>query len=370
MEHLLEVLKILDGAVNADRSKVAAYAEQLASKLDASGDKRAAVSIRNTVSKGKALDLAPSRLSQSLPVDGESRLALADERRYSHEEVHVVLDEPMAARVEEFIRHVRGSDELIASGVGIAPSLLVHGPPGCGKTELAKHVAAELQLPLLTARTDALISSYLGSTSKNLRVLFEHAMARPCVLFLDEFDAVAKLRDDQHELGELKRVVVSLLQNIDALDNKTVLVAATNHGHLLDRAIWRRFAFKLEMTLPAAAARENLFRQFLGTHAPTGLDLPHLAAAAEGMSGADIRHLCEEARRGAILNRNTTIPDDDLLLRLARIRVPGFDLMKLRVRVAAARRISRKLYNVRRLAKMFSVATGTVSTLLHPREDV
>lgn len=369
MEHFLEVLKILDGAANADRGKVTAYAEQLASKLDASGDKRAAASIRSTLNKGKALDLAPSRLSQSLPVDGESRFALADERRYLRGEVCVVLDEPTAARISEFIRHVNASDELLASGVGIAPSLLVHGPPGCGKTELAKHLAAELQLPLLTARTDALISSYLGSTAKNLRVLFEHAMARPCVLFLDEFDAVAKLRDDQHELGELKRVVVSLLQNIDALDNKTVLVAATNHEHLLDRAIWRRFAFKLDMKLPAIAARESLFRQFLSTHAPSSLNLKQLAAATEGMSGADIRHLCEEARRGAILNRQTTIPDDDLLLRLARIRVPGFDSMQLRERVAAARRISRKLYKVRPLSKMFSVSIGTISKLLPSRED-
>src|SRR4029077_10470965 len=108
------------------------------------------------------------------------------------------------------------------------PSLLIYGPPGCGKTQLARHVAEELHLPLLTARVDTIVSSYLGNTSKNIRSLFEHAMARPCVLFLDEFDAIAKLRDDQHELGELKRVVISLLQNIDALDSSITLIPATD----------------------------------------------------------------------------------------------------------------------------------------------
>lgn len=369
MEHFLEVLKILDGAVNADRKKVLAYAEQLAAKLEAKGDAKAAEGVRRTIRGGKTRELAASRVLPGLPVDSESRLDLADERVVARGDVHIILDEQTRRRVDEFVDHVRASDELIANGVGIAPSLLIYGPPGCGKTELAKHVAAELQLPLLTARTDTLVSSYLGSTSKNLRMLFEHAMGRPCVLFLDEADAVAKLRDDQHELGELKRVVVSLLQNIDALDNKTVLLAATNHEHLLDRALWRRFAFHLRIDLPGPEACAALFTEFLGKAAPANLDLDQVAVAAAGMSGAEIRHVCEDARRAAVLARVPKVPEADLLLRLARTRVEGLDSLPLRERLASARNLSPKVFTVRRLAEMFEVSTGKVSGLLRDRGE-
>ncbi|MBK9619680.1 MAG: ATP-binding protein, partial [Candidatus Obscuribacter sp.] len=102
---------------------------------------------------------------------------------------------------------------------------------------------------------------------QNLRVLFEHAKARPCVLFLDELDSLGKLRDDKHELGELKRVVVSLLQNIDALHNETVLLSATNHEHLLDSAIWRRFCFQVKVDKPDEHSRESMAASFLGSFA-------------------------------------------------------------------------------------------------------
>ncbi len=368
MQHLLEVLKILDGAVNADRTKVVRYAELLADKLQAEGDVKSAQGVRRAITQGKALGLQTARVHSAIPVDGESRFALADEDHYAAADVNVVLDAATRARVDEFIRHVRGSDQLLASGVGIAPSLLVYGPPGCGKSELAKFIAAQLGLPLLTARTDTLISSFLGSTAKNLRSLFEHAMGRPCVLFLDEFDAVAKLRDDQHELGELKRVVVSLLQNIDALDNKTILISATNHEHLLDRAIWRRFAFRINLGLPTKESREALLSAFLGAHAPRGLAIEQLGTASEGMTGSDLRQLCEEARRGAILDGVSSIDDTSFLQRLARVRLPELDKQPMAARLAAVRALSPKLFTVRRMSEMFDVSTGKISTLLRTRE--
>lgn len=367
MNHLLEVLKILDGAVNADRTKVANYAEQLAIKLEAEGDTRSAERIRSTVRGGRMTELSSARLTPSIPVDGESRLALADERLFKSDDISVFLNDITQTQVRDFVRYVGASDRLIASGVGIAPSLLVHGPPGTGKTELAKLISAQLGIPLLTARMDALVSSYLGSTSKNLRQLFEHAMGRPCVLFLDEFDAVAKLRDDQHELGELKRVVVTLLQNLDALDNKTVVLAATNHSHLLDAAIWRRFAFRIQLGLPEAEIRAQMFEHFLVNHRPRKLAVRSLAVAAEGLSGADIRGLCEDARREAILSGHEHVSESGLLIRIARIRVPGIDSMPLRDRLNSTRSLNPKLFTVRRLSDLFNVSTGKVSMLLRKK---
>jgi hypothetical protein len=368
VEHFLEVLKILDGAVNADRGKVIRYAELLAEKLAASGDAKSAAGIRRTILKGKGTGLEPARLSPMVPVDGESRFALADEQYFARGDARIVLDLQGSTRTAEFIRHVRGSDKLLANGIGIAPSLLIYGPPGCGKSQLARYIASELGMPMLTARTDTLISSYLGSTAKNLRSLFEHAMGRPCVLFLDEFDAVAKLRDDQHELGELKRVVVSLLQNIDALDNKTILLAATNHEHLLDPAIWRRFAFRVQMALPTLASRTSLLQEFLGKHAPEKLELEHLALATDQMSGSDLRQLCEEARRSAILDGLPVVPDLDLLGRLARCRIVDLDSLPLPDRIRAVRQLSPKLFTVRRISELLAVSTGKVSTVLRTGE--
>ena len=372
MQHLLEVLKIIDGAVNADRTKVVAYTEQLAAKLDGEGNSRSAARLRRAIVQGKTqqLNTARSPLGKQLPVDSESRMTLADEEAFDRAEtVDVFLERDVEATVEEFLDYVKAADRLITQGVGISPSLLAHGPPGCGKTELGRHIAARLELPLLTARTDSLISSYLGSTAKNLRMLFEHAMSRPCVLFLDEFDAVAKLRDDRHELGELKRVVVSLLQNIDALDNQTVLLAATNHEHLLDPAIWRRFAYHVRLERPSVVVREKLLRKFLGEFADDK-QVAMLAAASEGLTGADLRQISEDAKRNAILASQPHVDQAHLLCRTARLRAPeqfanGVDLAH---RLRAIRELDSRVFTYRRLAEMFDISVGHVSNLIKLEE--
>ncbi|MCA9630731.1 MAG: ATP-binding protein [Myxococcales bacterium] len=297
-------------------------------------------------------------------------MSLADEEIFDGSQtVDVFLETDVEATVEEFIGYVSAADRLIAQGVGISPSLLAHGPPGCGKTELGRHVAARLGLPLLTARTDSLISSYLGSTAKNLRMLFEHAMSRPCVLFLDEFDAVAKLRDDKHELGELKRVVVSLLQNIDALDSQTVLLAATNHEHLLDPAIWRRFAYRVRIERPGLGVREKLLQKFLGSFSDEK-ELAVFAAASEGLTGAEIRQVAEDAKRSAILAGNNVVDDGDVLRRVVRLRAPDqvASGVELAQSLRALRELDEKVFTYRRLAEMFTVSVGHVSNLLKRAE--
>lgn len=151
---------------------------------------------------------------------------------------------------QELIEEQGRAEVLRAHGLEPRHRILLVGPPGNGKTSLAESLAFELALPLFAIRYDAVVTSYLGETAQRLRRLFDFVRTEPCVLFFDEFDAIGKERGDIHETGEIKRVVTTLLLQLDDLPSYCVLVAATNHPELLDRATWRRFQIKLELGKP------------------------------------------------------------------------------------------------------------------------
>lgn len=316
MNHLNEVLKILEGALQHNARKAADYAGLLAEKLAAEGEQRQAGMIRQKLARTPAQTLSPTTLQNSLPVDSESQQHTVDEELTTPEEIDLVLPENAAIRIDEFVRSIRAADKLAAAGIRHPARLLFCGPPGCGKTQAARMISAELQLPLLTVRCDTLVSSLLGQTSRNLRRVFEHAENRPCVLFLDEFDALAKTRSDEREVGELQRIVIALLQNIDALSPETLLLGATNHAELLDRAVWRRFAWRIELSLPDLALREKIWAKKLGRHTNATIDIRKLADLSEGLSGAAIEHVAHDAIRAAVLNGDDHVSSIDLLRRL------------------------------------------------------
>jgi SpoVK/Ycf46/Vps4 family AAA+-type ATPase len=205
----------------------------------------------------------------------------------------------------EIINNYKKRGVLQKHGLSNDSRVLLYGPPGTGKTLCAYVLAKELNIPIYHVFLDSLISSYLGETGKNLKIIFEEASRHECVLLLDEFDAIAKQRDDTQELGELKRVVTVLLQNIDALNPRTVLVAATNHQHLLDPAVWRRFDYILHMNVLDTSARKALIRMSLPSS--EGIDIDLLAQLADGLSGAIIKQVIHRARRRTILDKNSEL---------------------------------------------------------------
>ena len=294
-----ELFRIVNGALRLDIDKVRNYTAFLAEKLEKAGDVSSAARLRKMLEESdQQLRPAGATFANALPVDEDSRFPLIEQVNFKTlSEAPVILGQEQWDTVNEFLSIAKSY--ALADGDGLTTSLsfLMYGPPGTGKSRLARYIAKELGLDLYIARLDGLISSFLGSTSKNIRALFDFAARTPCVLFLDEFDAIAKLRGDSQELGELKRVVNSFIQNLDTLSSHSIVIAATNHQELLDSAIWRRFSYRLALDFPAADLREKMWKEFSVGLEFTGREIALLVDLSEGFSGSDIREVYVRLRR-------------------------------------------------------------------------
>ena len=213
------------------------------------------------------------RLATHLDDAGRINRALAPTRRAGVTDLYheiaptrtladLVLPKDVVAACRQMLAEHHRVDLLRAHNLEPRHRLLLTGPPGNGKTSLAEALAAELAVPLLSVRYESVIASYLGETSVRLAKLFDQVRTHRCVLFFDEFDVVGKERGDIHETGEIKRVVSSLLLQVDELPSHVVAVAATNHPELLDRAVWRRFQMRLDLPPPTQSLAEEWFRRF------------------------------------------------------------------------------------------------------------
>ncbi|MBX9790021.1 MAG: AAA family ATPase [Pirellulales bacterium] len=171
----------------------------------------------------------------------------------------LILPEVVTAAIRELVEEHNRRELLRSHNLNPRNRILLAGPPGNGKTSLAEALATALMVPFIVVRYEGLIASYLGETASRLRRLFDHVRTRSCVLFFDEFDTIGKERGDAHETGEIKRVVSSLLLQIDSLPTHVVVVTATNHPELLDRAVWRRFQIRLELPQPTRSQIERYF---------------------------------------------------------------------------------------------------------------
>jgi len=304
LKYSIELGKIVEGALKHDQIKVMGYTQQLIKKLEEDGDSRSASKFVKLLNQqmGASLSVMGTVKGENIPVDIESRTTLAEIIYPSQNNIDVILSKSNYEKLKMFVLSYQNADKLNSLGIGVSNTLLLYGPPGCGKTKCAYLIAKELSLPLVIARLDSLISSYLGTTAKNIRTLFEYTQKMPCVLFIDEFDAIAKARDDNNELGELKRVVNSLLQNVDAMSKDSLLLAATNHEQLLDSAVWRRFDYKLRIELPDTDAIIRLIDLFIGDYLELNTkEKIELAHACNNLSGSNIEEIINKAIRGSVI---------------------------------------------------------------------
>jgi SpoVK/Ycf46/Vps4 family AAA+-type ATPase len=237
-----------------------------------------------------------------LPVDLDSRLQLLRLERALPDH-QLVLPEDTQAVLNQIISERKATQALLKHGLLPTKSMLFTGPPGVGKTMAAKWVAQQLNRPLLVLDLSAVMSSFLGRTGNNIRFVLDYAKNTECVLLIDELDAIAKRRDDNSEIGELKRLVTVLLQEIDDWPASGLLIAATNHPDLLDPAIWRRFESVLHFSIPALDQIESLGNELLRSHIKDhSIWAKILAYAFAGKSHSEFERQINMARRSAAIN--------------------------------------------------------------------
>jgi SpoVK/Ycf46/Vps4 family AAA+-type ATPase len=229
----------------------------------------------------------------------------------------LVLNQDILDICRELVEEHHRADLLSSYGLDPRHRILFAGPPGNGKTTLAEAIASELMYPLIVVRYENIIGSYLGETASRLQKVFETARSRKCVIFLDEFETLGKERGDTRETGEIKRVVSSLLLQIDRLPSHTVVITASNHPELLDRAVWRRFQVKVQLPPPTKEQRIRFIKNF---EERTGFSFknayPSLADKLVGISFSEIEEFCLDVLRRCILNHTQDNPKDIIKSRL------------------------------------------------------
>lgn len=229
----------------------------------------------------------------------------------------LVLPQTVKAASQELVEEHHRTELLRTYGLCPRNRVLLAGAPGNGKTSLAEALAHGLMVPFIVARYDGLIASYLGETATRLRRLFDYVRTRACVLFFDEFDTVGKERGDEHETGEIKRVVSSLLLQVDDLPTHVVVVAATNHPELLDRAVWRRFQLRLELPLPTREQTKEFFEKVAARiDIPLGYAPRTLADKLHGVSYSELEDFVADVARCYVLSLPNAEPKKIVAQRL------------------------------------------------------
>ncbi|WP_336234830.1 ATP-binding protein [Achromobacter dolens] len=342
-----ELIKLFQQGTAGNAASFTLLARRLVSKLKKS-DPGAAQMLMEVLGEQHAIR------GVSSPVDQDSRQLLLRTNTNVVLEFEPTWPEAIESALRRVVEERSKASELRLAGLEPIRSLLFKGPPGVGKTLACQWLARELQLPLLTLDLATVMSSLLGKTGSNIRSVVEHAKSFPCILLLDEFDAVAKRRDDGSDVGELKRLVTVLLQSIDEWPSTSLLVAATNHPELLDPAVWRRFDLHISFDSPNSDAIAALLRsEGLGSSV-----VPALSSTYEGLSYADIRRALLSGKKRAVLSGQTW---ENVLVEeaLAEAQTDPASLRSIRIHQLAASGMSQ-----RKIAELLGISHPTVGRAL------
>ncbi len=303
-----------------DDSRFYAIAMQVAAQAARSGQGKFAQELRDLV------DRAKERARSAPPTPGPKPIPLAQPRGelaglltvdYPRTRVaDMALEESLRQRIDRVLVEQRQRERLRGHGFAPLRKLLLVGPPGTGKTMTAAALAGELGLPLFAIQLDGLITKYMGETAAKLRLVFDAIQSSRGVYLFDEFDALGGQRSGANDVGEIRRVLNSFLQFLDMDDSDSVIIGATNHVKLLDRALFRRFDAVFEYGLPSKEIATQVMRARLALLDTSAVDWLEAADATETLSHAEIGHACEQAAKNAILEHTTKVRNAELVAAL------------------------------------------------------
>ncbi|RCW62872.1 AAA family ATPase [Saliterribacillus persicus] len=261
------------------------------------------------------------KTNMPIPRDNDTGFPLLEIKQYELDWKQLILTDKTNYALKQIVLGFKSYEVLATYNLKPKNKVLFCGMPGTGKTFSAQVISAYLGLPLVYINFDAIISSYLGETASNLKRVFEFITNGIWVVLFDEVDIIGKNRDDQHETGEIKRVVNNFLQMIDNFEGDSLILASTNHPHILDPAIWRRFDEVINFELPDQSERLSLIKLYLKPiKKGKDININFISERTEGFSPSDLKSMCRDAITHAIINERDSISNNDLIYSLDRFR--------------------------------------------------
>ncbi len=316
-----QVKALIRSHADGDDTRFYAIAMQVAAQAARSGHGKFALDLRGLVDQVKARSKATGPGNGSKPVPlAQPRGELAGLLTVGYPKTRMVdmaLPEVLSARLERVLIEQRERYRLREHGLSPMRKLLLVGPPGTGKTMTAAALAGELCLPLFSIQLDGLITKYMGETAAKLRLVFDAIRSTRGVYLFDEFDALGGERGSGNDVGEIRRVLNSFLQFLEQDDSDSIVLGATNHVGLLDRALFRRFHAVFEYSAPTAEIATRVMRGRLALLDTSNVEWHVAARAAEGLSHAEIAMACEQAAKNAILNHTAIVRNAELVAALS-----------------------------------------------------
>jgi SpoVK/Ycf46/Vps4 family AAA+-type ATPase len=300
-----------------DNDRFYAIAMQVAAQAARQGHVRFAQELREIIDKARGRESERVLGQQTRPVPiVQPRGELAGLLSVHFPKVRLgdmALEESVRKRILRVINEYQRRVVLHEHGLSPLRRLLLIGPPGSGKTMTAAVLAGELDLPLFTIQLDGLITKYLGETAAKLRLIFDAIRETRAVYLFDEFDALGGERAARNEVGEIRRVLNSFLQFLELDESQSLIVAATNHPQLLDRALFRRFDDVIEYQLPSRNVAEQILRARLALLDTRKVNWPRVLGETEGLSHADLVSACQRAAKNAILSNRRYVETAELI---------------------------------------------------------